>query len=364
MNETAVAEAGIRPKILIIDDEPLNLRIVEAMLTPLGYECSTAPDGASGIDRAREWNPDCILLDVMMPELDGFETARRLRQDGVTHHTPIVMVTALQEVEARVRGLEAGADDFLAKPVDKTELRARVHSLVKLKRYHDQLENQQKTLEEAVARQTEQLRRMLQNLQQASLDSIVRLARASEYKDEDTGMHIQRMSHYAAAIARKMGLPDEEVNNILYAAPMHDIGKIGIPDSILLKPDRLTDAEWEVMKQHTVIGACILEGSESPLVELGRIIALTHHEKWDGSGYPLGLSGKDIPLAGRIAALSDVFDALVSRRPYKDPVSIEETCKMMETGREKHFDPDVLEAFLSIMDEANAIRNRYRDYHG
>jgi putative two-component system response regulator len=363
MSDPAFARVAARPKILIIDDQTVNLRVVEAMLTPMGYECATASDGGTGIAKAQEWNPDCILLDVMMPDMDGFETARRLRQDDVTRHTPIVMVTALQEIEARVKALEAGADDFLAKPVDKTELRARVQSLVKIKSYQDRLENQQRNLEEAVAQQTEQLRRALKNLQQASLDTIIRLARASEYKDEDTGMHIQRMSHYAAAIARKIGLPDEEADNILYAAPMHDIGKIGIPDSILLKPDRLTEAEWDVMKQHTVIGACILEGSGSPLVELGRVIALTHHEKWDGSGYPQGLIGEEIPLMGRIASLSDVFDALVSRRPYKDPISVDETCDMMKAGRGKHFDPAVLDAFLAIVDEVATIRKRYRDFN-
>lgn len=362
MTEFGSDEIAARPKILLVDDEPTNLRVLDAMLTPLGYECVSAPDGRAGIAKAKDWNPDCILMDAMMPELDGFEATRYLRQDDLTRRTPIVMVTALQDVEARVKALEAGADDLLTKPVDKTELRARVQSLVKIKSYQDRLENQQKVLEEAVTRQTKQLRQALQNLQQASLDTIVRLARASEYKDEDTGMHIQRMSHYAAAVARKMGLPDEEADNILYAAPMHDIGKIGIPDSILLKPDRLTETEWDVMKQHTVIGACILEGSGSPLVEYGRIIALTHHERWDGSGYPLGLAGEDIPLIGRITSLSDVFDALVSRRPYKDPISVEETCAMMEAGRGKHFDPKVLDAFLAIVDEVAAIRNRYRDF--
>ncbi len=250
MSDPALASVVTRPKILIVDDEPVNLHVIEAMLTPMGYECATASDGGTGLAKAQAWNPDCILLDVMMPYMDGFEVARLLRQDAITRHTPIVMVTALQETQARVKALEAGADDFLSKPVDRMELRARVQSLVKLKAYQVRIENQQKILEENVALQTEHLRQALQNLQRASLDTIVRLARASEYKDEDTGMHIQRMSHYAAAIARKIGLPDEETDNILYAAPMHDIGKIGIPDSILLKSDRLTEAEWDAGQSH------------------------------------------------------------------------------------------------------------------
>ena len=349
-----------RAKVLVVDDVSVNVALVRAILVPLGFDCITAPDGEQGFAAAIAEDPDVILLDVMMPGQDGYETARRLRAEEITRHTPIIMVTATSDPEARAKALAAGADDFLTKPIDKDELHARVQSVARFSQYRRQLESQRTSLDEMVASRTVELQSALDSLKRVSLEVILRLARASEYKDSDTGMHIERMSRFAAAIARKMGLPDDEVENILYAAPMHDIGKIGIPDNILLKPDRLDNNEWEVMKQHTIIGACILEGSEAPLVDLGRIIALTHHERWDGAGYPMGMSGEDIPLAGRITSVSDVFDALSSRRPYKDPISSEETFQMVRAGRGTQFDPIVVDALYAIHDEIEEIRRRYQ----
>lgn len=349
------------PRILVVDDEDLNLRLMNAMLVPLGYEVLLASDGEEALQKARELSPDVVLLDVMMPRIDGFEVARRLKAEEETRIIPIVMVTALSEVEDRVKGLEAGADDFLTKPVDKTELRARVGSLLKVKAYNDHMRNHQKELEAAVAERTEELRQAFQKVKAASLETIYRLARAAEYKDEDTGAHIVRMSHYSAAVAQKLSLPKDEVDAILYAAPMHDIGKIGTPDRILLKPGKLDPDEWKIMKQHTTIGARILEGSDAEFIKLGETIALTHHEKWNGSGYPKGLKGSEIPIVGRITAIADVFDALTSKRPYKESFSLEKSFNIIREGRGSHFDPAVVDAFFAIEDEILSIKDRFKD---
>lgn len=328
-----------KARILVVDDEVKNLRLMEAMLIPLGYEVILAHDGEETLQKVKEISPDVILLDVMMPRMDGFEVARRLKEGEETRIIPIVMVTALREVEDRVKALEMGADDFLSKPVERTELRARVQSLLKVKAYNDHLRDYQQELEAEVASRTEQLRQAFEKIKAASLDTIYRLSRAAEYKDEDTGTHIRRMSYYAIAVARKLGLDESTVETILYAAPMHDIGKIGIPDQILLKPGKLDPEEWEIMKQHTVIGGKILEGSDAEFIQLAEVIALSHHEKWDGSGYPNGLKGSEIPLAGRITAIADVFDALTSKRPYKEPFSVGKSFGIIREGREATLPP-------------------------
>ncbi|MBU2550353.1 MAG: two-component system response regulator [Proteobacteria bacterium] len=348
-------------RILVVDDEDLNLRLIEALLRPQGYEVTLARDGAEALEKVRENPPDLILLDIMMPRMNGFETAGKIRSDPATMLIPIVMVTALQDVEDRVKALEVGADDFLTKPVDRMELRARVRSLLKVKAYNDHMKNYQQELEAQVAQRTEQLRQAFEKITRASLETIHRLARAAEYKDEDTGAHILRMSNYSAAIARKMGLDDVTVERILYAAPMHDVGKIGIPDSILLKPGPLGKEEWELMKQHTTIGARILEGSDGDFIRMAEMISLTHHEKWDGNGYPRGLQGEDIPLVARIVAIADVFDALMSKRPYKQPFSLEKSLGIIRESRGSHFDPEAVDAFFSIQDEILVIRGQFKD---
>ncbi len=347
--------------ILVVDDEDTNLRLMEAMLLPMGYEVTTAPDGEKALKSAQEIQPDLILLDIMMPKIDGFEVARRLRQEEKTRTTPIVMVTGLNDVEDRVKALEAGADDFLAKPVDMMELKARVQSLLKVKAYNDHMRDYQKKLEAEVEKRTEQLKHAFEEIKKYSLDSIYRLSKAAEYKDEETASHIERMSYYSAAIARKMGLDEDTVESILYAAPMHDIGKIGIPDQILLKQGGLDPEEWEIMKKHTNIGGSILEGSDAGFIKLAEIIALTHHEKWDGSGYPKGLEGEEIPLTGRIVAVADVFDALTSKRPYKEALSAEDSFSIISDLKGSHFDPEVVDCFFAIKDEILAIKNRYND---
>ena len=348
-------------RILVVDDLPVNRELLEDMLVPLGYQVFQAPDGETALQMVREISPDVILMDIMMPRMDGFEAARRLKQDEETKAIPIVMVTALQAVGDRIKALEAGANDFLSKPVDRSELQATVNSQVQVKAYHDHMKNYQQELKAEVARRTEELHLALDNLKQASLDTIMRLARAAEYKDEDTGGHILRMSSYAAAVARKLGLGDNVAQWILYAAPMHDVGKIGIPERILLKPGKLDPDEWEIMKQHTLIGGRILEGAKAGYLKLAEIIALTHHEKWDGSGYPRGLKGKAIPQVGQITAIADVFDALISKRPYKEPFSLEKSFTIIEESRGSHFNPDVVDAFFAIEDEIISIKEKYLD---
>jgi putative two-component system response regulator len=349
-----------KPIILIADDEDRNRRLMEALLLPMGYEIMTAVNGKEAIDKVKETSPDVILMDIMMPVMDGLAAVKILKQDKDTRFIPVVMVTALREVNDRVKALEAGADDFLSKPVDKTELRARVQTLVKVKAHSDLLQNYQKQLESEVTRKTIQLQKNLEILQLASLDFINRLSRAAEYKDEDTGAHIERMSRYSEIIARKKGLDAKTVERILYAAPMHDAGKIGIPDKILLKPGKLDPDEWEIMKQHTTIGARILSGSRAGIVRLAEVIALTHHERWDGSGYPCGLKGARIPLVGRITAIADVFDALTTRRPYKEPFSVDKSFAIIQENKGTHFDPQVVDIFFAVQDEILAIKEQYQ----
>jgi putative two-component system response regulator len=350
-----------KPLILVVDDHPQNIELLEVYLVPEGYEVVTAANGEEALGKLSGNQIDLMLLDVMMPGMDGFEVTRRVRQDDTSRQLPIILVTALRETEDRVKGIEAGCDDFISKPVDKMELLARIRSLLKVKAYNDLMSNYREKLESEVASRTTELKHALEMIKTASLETIYRLSMASEYKDEDTGLHVKRMSRYCAAVARRMGLNESTVESILYAAPMHDLGKVGIPDLILLKPGKLDPAEWEIMKQHTVIGVKILKGSDAEFIRLGEVLSHFHHEKWDGSGYPNGLKGIEIPIAGRIAAIADVFDALTSKRPYKEPFSVEKSLAIISEGRGSHFDPDVVDAFFALQDEILAIKEQYDD---
>jgi putative two-component system response regulator len=350
-----------KPVILVVDDEPQNIELLEAYLVPQGHEIVKAANGEEALGKLSGNQIDLILLDVMMPGMDGFEVTRRVRQDNTHRLLPIILVTALRETEDRVKGIEAGCDDFISKPVDKMELLARVRSLLKVKAYNDLMSNYRKELESEVTRRTEEIKHAFERTKAASLETIYRLSMAAEYKDKDTGAHIKRMSRYSAAVARRMGLDESTIETILYAAPMHDLGKIGIPDLILMKPAKLDPVEWEIMKQHTVIGAKILKGSDAEFIRMGETIAQYHHEKWDGSGYPNSLKGIAIPIASRIAAIADVFDALTSKRPYKEPFSVEKSLAIIREGRGSHFDPDVVDAFFAIQDEILTIKKQYGD---
>lgn len=348
-------------KILLVDDDPVNLRVLEAFLKPMGYELYLARDGEDALNVARQVLPDLILLDVMMPKMDGFEVAKQLKLKDETQIIPIVFVTALSETENRVTGYNAGADDFLTKPVDRMELWARVRSLLKVKEYHDHLRQHKERLEAEVQERAKDLEGAMKRIVKASLDTIYRLSLASDYRDDDTGAHIKRMSLYSAAVARAIGLPGNYADNILYASPMHDVGKIGIPDNILLKPGKLDSDEWVVMKSHTLIGQGILKDSDSEIIQLAEIIALNHHEKWDGSGYPGGLAGEEIPLPGRIVAIADVFDALTSDRPYKKAFSLDESLAILRKDSGRHFDPDIVDVFFTVREEIIIIKEKYQN---
>jgi putative two-component system response regulator len=350
-----------KPVILVVDDQLQNIELLEAHLVPQGYKIVKATNGKEALGELSGNQIDLIMLDIMMPGMDGFEVTHRIRQDNIHRLLPIILVTALRETEDRVKGIEAGCDDFISKPFDKTELLARVRSLLKVKAYNDLMANYRKELESEIASRTEELRYAFKSIKEASLETIYRLSVASEYKDQTTGAHIMRMSHYAAAVARCMGMDENAIENTLYAAPMHDLGKLGIPDFILGKPAKLNPMEWKIMKQHTVIGAKILNGSKAEFIRLGETIAQNHHEKWDGSGYPNGLKGLEIPIAGRITAIADVFDALTSKRPYKGPLSAEKSLAIIGEERGSHFDPDVVNAFVAIQDEILTIKEQYGD---
>jgi putative two-component system response regulator len=352
-------------RLLIVDDEEMNRDLLGRMVERLGHEPATAQDGPEALARLDE-GFDLVLLDVMMPRMDGFEVARRIRDDPQHGDLPIMMVTALSEKEHRLRAVEAGANDFIAKPVDRTELRVRTTSLLKMKAAQDAMKRHQAELEQVVDRRTSDLRLALrevadaqQRTHAAHLDTIQRLALAAECRDGQTAAHVYRVGHYCAVLARALGLGPDEVEIVRHASLMHDVGKLGTPDSILLKNGPLTPDERAVMQQHTLIGARILQGAASELLQAGETIVLTHHEKWDGSGYPKGLAGDAIPLYGRICAVADVFDALISKRPYKEAFPNERAYEMMQAGRGRHFDPSILELFFEHLDEITAIQDRF-----
>jgi putative two-component system response regulator len=350
-----------------VDDEEANRELLEDLLDTLGHQHVTAENGTDALLKLTP-QTDLVLLDVMMPGMNGFEVAERIRQDPPYADLPIIMVTALSSKEDRLRAVRAGANDFIGKPVERTELEVRTASLLELKRSKDALKRNQIELEQIVEERTTQLRESLQYLAEsqrstytAYLDTIRRLALASEYKDACTGMHLTRVAHYCALLGRALQLPDQLVEVLFHASMMHDVGKLAIPDAIILKPGSLTPEERRIMQDHTTIGARILAGSESELLRAGHLIACSHHEKWDGTGYPHGLKGGDIPIFGRICAVADVFDALTTHRSYKRAFSIGEACDVLRTGRGTHFDPNLVDHFLAHIDGVCAVYRQYAD---
>lgn len=323
-----------RPRLLLVDDEPANLHVLREILQH-DYQLQFARDGRRALELTAAERPDLIVLDVMMPGLTGFEVCQALQAAPETRSIPVIFVTALGDTVDETRGFDVGGVDYITKPVSPAVVRARVRNHLRLVR--------------------------VEELSETRLRIVQCLGVAAEYKDDETGQHVIRMSHYSRVLALAAGLGDAVADDILNAAPMHDVGKIGIPDAILRKPGKLDAEEWKVMASHVEIGVRIIGEHSSGLLAMARRIALCHHEKWDGSGYPQGLSGTDIPIEARIVAIADVFDALTSERPYKHAWPVEEAVALMRRESGRHFDPGLIELFIERLPEILEIRGRWTD---
>jgi putative two-component system response regulator len=323
-----------RPLVLAVDDEASNLQLLRQILQD-NYRLLFAKDGARALELARQEGPDLVLLDVMMPGMSGYEVCAALKAHPATVAIPVIFVTALTETDDELEGFEAGAVDYITKPVSPPIVRARVRTHLSLVR--------------------------MEELRATRLAIVQRLGLAAEYKDNETGLHVIRMSHFARVLGIAAGLNEHEADDLLHAAPMHDVGKIGIPDSILQKAGPLDAEEWKVMQSHATIGAAIIGEHGGGMLALARSIALTHHEKWDGSGYPNGLAGEAIPLEGRIVAIADVFDALTSKRPYKAAWSEEQALDYVQKQKGQHFDPALVDLFIGQMPAIREIHDRWAE---
>lgn len=352
-------------RILVADDDEMIRTLHSEFVRGFGYEVELAADGIEAIAKIG-LGVDLVLTDAHMPNLDGFEVARRIRETRSAEELPIVMVTSLEARTDRLRAYEVGINDFINKPVDHTELRLRLKWLLDLKTAHERLRRSKENLESTVQRRTRELREALEEVTRAQrqvqaghLDTIRRLTLAAEYKDHDTAGHIERIGRYSTIMGTAMHLQPGLIDLLLHAAPMHDVGKLGIPDSILLKPGPLDEEERVIMNTHTTIGGQILSGSTSPVIQMGERVALTHHEKWDGSGYPNGLAGEDIPIEARICSVVDFFDALTMDRPYRKAVPNDQVVEMIVSESGTAFDPAIVEVFLRVRPDIEGIQREY-----
>ncbi|MBN4054765.1 response regulator [Nitrospira defluvii] len=340
-------------KIMVVEDNAATLTLLKEVLQIEGYSrvvCTQDPTQV--IDLYKEHHSDLMLLDLMMPKMDGFEVMDRLKVLGDGKLPSILVLTALDDHEHRIRALGEGALDFVAKPFNRVELLTRIRNLLKISLSEKALRNQNAILEQTIQERTKEL-------YDTRRQTIQLLGRAVEYRDNETGLHIIRISKISALLGKAMGLNEQECDLLFNASPMHDIGKIGVPDHILFKPGKLNEEEWETMKLHSTMGADMLSGYDSNLLETAHTIALTHHEKWDGSGYPSGLKGTEIPLVGRIVAIADVFDALTSERKYKSAWTIEKTVALLKKERGKHFDPELVDRFIDLLPEIIEIKSAH-----
>jgi putative two-component system response regulator len=347
--------------ILAVDDDSMNLKMLEIMLSELDCRLLKADSGQQALDLLEiEPNIDVILLDLEMPVMDGYETIKRLKQSFNWRDIPVIVVTAGTHEVTRMLGL--GANDFISKPYNPEELRLRVMNHVRSKKLSDLAKDMNSVLETEVVKKTAALRKALELSRAAEYEISLRLGRAAEFRDQETGFHTRRISELSKHLANLAGLSDEECETLRFASPLHDVGKIGIPDRILLKPGKLDESEFNIMKMHTSIGGKILsDAGNYPVIDAGSIIALQHHEKWDGSGYPSGLRGNEIHVFARIVSIVDVFDALSSERPYKKAFPLAKTIDIMEEGRNKFFDPELLDLFLINTTMFVEIREQLKD---
>jgi len=342
-------------EVLIVDDNRVNLAILSDLIESVpGNRARTFTDPQEGLAYCRGAEPDLYVFDYMMPGMDGIELAERVRALPGRDEVPILMVTAVNDRAVRQKALEAGVTDFLSKPIEPQEFLVRIRNMLKLRQAYCRLTRRAESLAAEVAQATAEIRAN-------ERDTLYALARAAEYRDPETGAHILRMASFACLIGERLGLSAQEQDLLQQAAPLHDLGKIGTPDHILLKPGPLTDEERAIMRQHTTIGWQILRSHVSPILKAGAVIAYSHHEKYDGSGYPLGLAGTDIPLHGRIVAVADVLDALTSARPYKAAWPTEKAREYLFDGRGAHFDPECVDAILGRWPEVLEIMRRYSD---
>ncbi len=342
-------------QVLVVDDAPVNLALFEVLVKRLGgCEVCSFSSALEALGWLDQHDVDLIVVDYMMPQLNGLDFIVAARAKPGLETVPILMITANDQKEVRYRALRSGASDFLTKPVDRAEFEARATNLLSLSDARRQLADRATWL-------AEEVRKATALIAQREHETVIRLSRAAEYRDPETGAHILRMAHYSHLIARQLALSPAEQELILVAAPLHDIGKVGVADAILLKPGRLTPDEFQLMKQHTVYGYEILRDSNSEILQAGASIALGHHEKFDGSGYPNGLKGEHIPIFSRIVAVADVFDALTSARPYKPAWPLEEASQWIQSQSGSHFDPACVAVFFEHWDEVLQIRERFRD---
>lgn len=344
------------PTVLILDDQTISLMILEELIRTIDknihIECFTDP--VKALDWAKNNDHDLVITDYKMPKMDGVEFTHWFRQIPTCRDIPLVIITCIDDKSVRYQALEAGATDFLSKPIDHYECRARCRNLLQLRKQQVIIKDRARWLEQEVKQKTKEL-------ELREKETLLRLAKAGEYRDEETGNHVIRMSDYACLIAQQMNLDQQLCETIRLAAPMHDIGKIGIPDHILLKPGKLTSQEWFTMQRHAGYGYDILRNSSSHYIQTGAIIAYGHHERFDGKGYPQGLSGEEIPIEARIVAVADVFDALRSARPYKEAWTLDQSLEYLQTEGGKHFDPDCVDAFLANIDLAIRIHSNLQD---
>ncbi|MFQ3574683.1 MAG: HD domain-containing phosphohydrolase [Thermodesulfovibrionales bacterium] len=343
-------------RLYVVDDVATNIELVEAVFKgDSSISISKSLNGKELLSLIEiEGPPDLLILDLMMPVMDGFEVLKSLKTMRDSTYFPIIVLSALTDKQSIIKALSLGADDYITKPFFVEELKVRVKNMLKIKERDEFLSATLDVMES-------NLFEKLKMLEQSQLEIIIRLGRAAEFRDDETGKHIERIAEYVGIICHKMGMHKDHIAMIRYAAPMHDVGKIGIPDSILLKPGKLTDDEFKIIKLHTIIGGKILGGTTLPILELATEIALSHHERWDGTGYPLGLKGNNIPQSGRIVSVVDVFDALTSHRVYKEAWSIERALDFIKEQREKMFAPEVVDAFFETIDSIVSIKRNMSD---
>lgn len=360
--------------LLVVDDNEMNRDMLVRRLKPLGYQVDTACDGGQALEMLQNGNYDLVLLDIMMPVMDGFEVLRQMKLQQRLKSVPVIMITALDDTSSAARCIDMGAEDYLTKPFDPTLLKARISSCLERKRLHDQESLYRTKIEEYNNQLQERVRQQVQEISQAQLGAIFAMSKLAESRDPETGEHLERMREYCKVLSQQLSkltkyeiiIDNTFISDIYAASPLHDIGKVGIDDSVLLKAGKLTDQEWRVMKLHPVIGAETLREVDkqhpgNSLIRMGIDIAASHHEKWDGSGYPYGLQGTEIPLVARILALGDVYDALTSKRCYKEAFNHEKSRQIVIESSGNHFDPEVVDAFIQTEDEFKRIREFYQD---